>query len=76
MKLLSAIVSIAFLPLVLGVPLRDAVLKSDTSCQVEGGDDIANLTCRNTCIRQGPGWSGGYCDEKQICHCTVGVSSV
>ncbi|KAB8238832.1 hypothetical protein ETB97_000975 [Aspergillus alliaceus] len=54
----------------MGIPLRDIVLSADTSCQVHGGDDIADVTCRTTCINQGSGWTGGYCDDQQICHCT------
>ncbi|PWY81920.1 hypothetical protein BO70DRAFT_396705 [Aspergillus heteromorphus CBS 117.55] len=56
------------------IPLREILLTKSTSCQVYGGNGIANLTCRNTCIEQGDGWTGGFCDDKQICHCTFGVS--
>ena len=36
----------------LGVPalaaLMEIMLSNSTSCQIRGGDDIANLACRNT----------------------------
>ncbi|PYH64731.1 uncharacterized protein BO88DRAFT_408060 [Aspergillus vadensis CBS 113365] len=63
----------------LGVPalaaLMEIMLSNSTSCQIRGGDDIANLACRNTCIEQGGGWTGGFCDDQQICHCTFDIST-
>ncbi|KAF9887549.1 hypothetical protein FE257_010127 [Aspergillus nanangensis] len=56
--------------LVGSIPIQNDVMITSTSCQVEGGDDIANLVCTNTCKGQGPSWTGGYCDQEQICHCT------
>ncbi|KAE8310794.1 hypothetical protein BDV41DRAFT_543936 [Aspergillus transmontanensis] len=72
MKLFCLFTSAALASLAMGKPLRDVILSADSSCQVQGGDEAANLACRVTCINQGPGWTGGYCDDKQICHCTFG----
>ncbi|OOG01076.1 hypothetical protein ASPCADRAFT_126079 [Aspergillus carbonarius ITEM 5010] len=57
----------------LATPLMEVTLSNSTSCQTYGGDSIANLACRNTCIEQGEGWTGGFCDDQQICHCTFNV---
>ena len=49
----------------LGVPALDALmeimLSNSTSCQIRGGDDIANLACRNTVC-----WSWSYAGENRL----------
>ncbi|KAE8353271.1 hypothetical protein BDV28DRAFT_133415 [Aspergillus coremiiformis] len=72
MHLFPLCTAISLASLAMAIPLTDVILSAATSCQVSGGSDIANLACRVTCINQAPGWTGGYCDEKQICHCTFG----
>ncbi|OGM47588.1 hypothetical protein ABOM_004256, partial [Aspergillus bombycis] len=65
MKLFHLFTSVAFASLAVGIPLRDVILSANTSCQIEGGDEAANLACRAICADQGHGWTGGYCDNKQ-----------
>ncbi|RAH43670.1 uncharacterized protein BO95DRAFT_465811 [Aspergillus brunneoviolaceus CBS 621.78] len=76
MKLL-AISTLCSLVLASAVPLATkstalgvALAAAQKSCQTPGGIQIANLACRNTCIAQGGGWTGGFCDDQEICHCT------
>ncbi|OJK00433.1 hypothetical protein ASPACDRAFT_43020 [Aspergillus aculeatus ATCC 16872] len=72
MKLL-AISTLCSLVLASAVPLASkstalgvALAAAQKSCQTPGGIQIANLACRNT----GGGWTGGFCDDQGICHCT------
>ncbi|KAE8406143.1 hypothetical protein BDV37DRAFT_243284 [Aspergillus pseudonomiae] len=65
MKLFRLFTSAALASLAVGTPLRDVILSADTSCQIQGGDEAANLACRAICIDQGHGWTGGYCDDTQ-----------
>ncbi|PYI35201.1 hypothetical protein BP00DRAFT_454161 [Aspergillus indologenus CBS 114.80] len=44
--------------------LEVALAAAQKSCQTPGGIQIANLACRNTCIAQGGGWTGGFCDDQ------------
>ncbi|PYI17074.1 hypothetical protein BO99DRAFT_445000 [Aspergillus violaceofuscus CBS 115571] len=76
MKVL-AISTLCSLVLASAVPLTTkstalgvALAAAQKSCQTPGGIQIANLACRNTCIAQGGGWTGGFCDDQGICHCT------
>jgi hypothetical protein len=39
---------VALVSLAMGTPVRDIILKTDTSCQVPGGWEVADLSCRNT----------------------------
>ncbi|KAL5361698.1 hypothetical protein BJX96DRAFT_152576 [Aspergillus floccosus] len=66
------IISVALVPFGMAIPAQNEITIAGTSCQIAGGDQIANLACKNTCQAQGPEWTGGYCDKKQICHCTFG----
>ncbi|PYH90642.1 hypothetical protein BO71DRAFT_333999 [Aspergillus ellipticus CBS 707.79] len=63
--MLTTLYVLAFCLPVWSAPLAELILSNSTSCQVRGGDAIANLACRNTCIEQGDGWTGGFCDDKQ-----------
>ncbi|GES58884.1 hypothetical protein BO70DRAFT_396705 [Aspergillus terreus] len=64
--------SLALVPFAMAVPAQNEITIAGSSCQIKGGDKIANQACKNTCQEQGPEWTGGYCDNKQICHCTFG----
>ncbi|KAE8325109.1 hypothetical protein BDV39DRAFT_179288 [Aspergillus sergii] len=48
MKLFRLFTSAALASLAIGKPLRDVILSADSSCQVQGGDEAANLACRVT----------------------------
>lgn len=48
MKLFRLFTSAALASLAMGTPLRDVILSADSSCQVQGGDEAANLACRVT----------------------------
>lgn len=60
----TALVTLYFC-LGLGVPalaaLMEIMLSNSTSCQIRGGDDIANLACRNTV-----GWFWSYAEENRL----------
>ncbi|RAL11509.1 uncharacterized protein BO97DRAFT_425505 [Aspergillus homomorphus CBS 101889] len=63
---LSAIIALCSLVVASAVPLTSKVLAAaQNSCQTPGGNQIANLACRNTCIAQGGGWTGGFCDDQE-----------
>ncbi|KAI9370263.1 hypothetical protein BJX61DRAFT_544793 [Aspergillus egyptiacus] len=49
-------------------PVENARVR--TSCQlgdIFGGADAA---CSASCIAQGQGWHGGYCNDQMVCNCT------
>ncbi|KAL4893913.1 hypothetical protein BDV59DRAFT_176430 [Aspergillus ambiguus] len=66
------LLSLTLVPFGICTPTQNEMMMAGTSCQIQGGDNAANLACKAAWQEQGPEWTGGYCDDKQICHCTFG----
>ncbi|KAF8061709.1 hypothetical protein FPV67DRAFT_1673321 [Lyophyllum atratum] len=68
----AQIAALILLPAALAAP---STASTQLSCQVGGIWGASDALCSASCIAQGQGYHGGYCNAQQVCVCNYGGTS-